>query len=171
MKIKRNQLLISLLATGFLIGIIYTSIVKPEVKIFNMEVLEYVKNFKIVCKEYLFFIMKERVGMLLLVIFVGQVYWKRIYACLLTVIVGILFGSIISMGGYSMGFKGIFLCVIGMFPHMIFYGMGYWILVCHWMGNGVGRWRKNKVLGILIFMCLGITAEVYMNPFLMKIFL
>ena len=48
MKLNKNQLLISLLATGFLIGIIYTSIVKPEVKIFNMEVLEYVKNFKIV---------------------------------------------------------------------------------------------------------------------------
>ena len=171
MKIKRNQLLISLLATGFLIGIIYTSIVKPEVKIFNMEVLEYVKNFKIVYDEYIVFIMKERVGMLLLVIFAGQVYWKRIYACLLTVIIGIVFGSIISMAGYSMSLKGVFLCVIGMFPHAIFYGISYWILVCHWMNNKVGHWRKSKVLGILIFMSLGILNEVYVPLFFLKIFL
>lgn len=171
MKVNRNQLLISLLAAGFLIGIIYTSVMKPEVKIFNMEVLEYVKNFKIDYDKYLVFIMKERVGMLLLIIFVGQVCWKRLYAGLLTVIVGILFGSIISMAGYSMSLKGIFLCVIGLFPHVTFYGISYWILVCHWMSDKVGRWRKSKVLGVLFFVSLGILSEVYMNPFLLKIFL
>lgn len=171
MKLKRNQLLIILLVTGFFIGSIYTSIEKPETEIFNIAVLENVRNFKIVYEQYLFYIAMERMGMLLLVIFVGQVYWKQIYAGLLTVIIGITFGSIISMAGYGMGFKGIVLCVIGMFPHMIFYGISYWILICHWMSGKVKRWRKSKVLGTLLFMSMGILSEVYVNPFLLKIFL
>ena len=171
MKLKRNQLLIILLVTGFFIGSIYTSIEKPETEIFNIAVLENVRNFKIVYEQYLFYIAMERMGMLLLVIFVGQVYWKQIYAGLMTVIIGITFGSIISMAGYGMGFKGIVLCVIGMFPHMIFYGISYWILICHWMSGKVKRWRKSKVLGTLLFMSMGILSEVYVNPFLLKIFL
>ena len=171
MKLKRNQLLIILLVTGFFIGSIYTSIEKLETEIFNIAVLENVRNFKIVYEQYLFYIAMERMGMLLLVIFVGQVYWKQIYAGLLTVIIGITFGSIISMAGYGMGFKGIVLCVIGMFPHMIFYGISYWILICHWMSGKVKRWRKSKVLGTLLFMSMGILSEVYVNPFLLKIFL
>lgn len=160
-----------LLVTGFFIGSIYTSVEKPKTEIFNMEVLEYVKNFKIDYEQYLFYIVMERISTLMLVLFAGQVYWKQIYAGLLTVIIGIIFGSIISMAGYGMGFKGILLCVIGLFPHMIFYGISYWILICHWIGGKIKRWRKSKVLGVMFFMSVGILSEVYVNPFFLKIFL
>ena len=171
MKLSRNQLLIILLVTGFFIGSIYTSIEKPETEIFNIAVLENVKNFKIDYEQYFFYIVVERISTLMLVLFVGQVYWKQIYAGLLTVIMGITFGSIISMAGYGMGFKGIVLCVIGTFPHMIFYGMSYWILICHWIGGKVKRWRKSKVFGVLLFMSLGVVSEVYVNSFVLKLFL
>ena len=70
-----------------------------------------------------------------------------------------------------MGVKGIVLCMIGMMPHMIFYGLVFWILMAYWMNDKAGRWGGSKTVGVLLFMILGIICEVYVNPFIIKIFL
>ena len=93
MKIKRNQLLMIFLVTGFFIGIIYTNVVKTKSEIFNITVLENVKNLEIDYRRYLYHIVKERLGLLLLIVFLGQIYWKRIYAGLSTIVIGISLGS------------------------------------------------------------------------------
>ena len=114
-------------------------------------------------------IIQERVGVLLLVIFLGQVYWKQIYGGLLTTVIGIFFGSLTITAISKMGFKGILFMVIGMFPHMCFYGMAYGILICYWLDDKRGRWSKTKTVGVLAFLIAGIVSEVYVNSLLMKI--
>ncbi len=160
-----------LLVTGFFVGVIYTYIVKPETKIFNIEVLSHVKKIQMDEKHYLFYISKERIGLLLLIIFLGQVHWKRVYAGILTVIIGMTLGSVMCISFIGMGIKGIFLCTVGMIPHVFCYGLVLYILLDYWFDEKIGRWRMSKTLGIVLFMCLGIVIEVYVSPFLWRIFL
>ncbi len=160
-----------LLVTGFFVGIIYTYVVGAKTKIFNMTALEYVKNLEIDKKRYLYHIIKERIGILLWFVFLGQVQWKRIYAGISTIIIGVALGSVICLSASEMGLKGIFLCMIGMMPHVIFYGLVFWILMSYWMDNKMGRWRGSKTAGILLFIALGIMCEVYVSPYIIKIFL
>ena len=161
----------SLLVAGFLIGILYTSVVKMESKIFEKDILINLKTYKLDYKNYLFYIVKERVGLLVLIIFLGQVYWKRVYAGILTAIIGTTLGSVVCMSFIGMGIKGIFLCTVGMIPHVYCYGLVLNILIGYWMNNNIGRWQMSKTIGIVLFICLGIVSEVYVSPFLWRIFL
>ena len=151
-----------LLVTGFFVGIIYANRVKVETVIFNERVLACFKGYE------LDYIIRERVGMLLLVVFLGQVQWKNIYGGLITTTIGVLFGSLVSMAICNMKLKGLLVVVIGLFPHAIFYGVAYMILICYWMDEKKGRWTGTKTLGLVLFMSLGILAEAYLNSFLFK---
>ena len=161
----------SLLVAGFLIGILYTSVVKMESKIFEKDILINLKTYKLDYKNYLFYIVKERIGLLVLIIFLGQVYWKRVYAGILTVIIGITLGSVMCISFIGMGIKGIFLCTVGIIPHVFCYGLVLYILLDYWFDEKIERWRMSKTLGIVLFMCFGIVIEVYVSPFLWRIFL
>ena len=160
-----------LLATGFFIGILYVNVTKTATIIFDENILACFRNYKIDYEKYWFYIIKERVGILLLIILLGQVYWKRIYAGMLTVIGGIMLGSALCLSASKMGVKGLFLCVIGMIPHMIFYGCSLWILVTNWMSDKSRRLRGTNIIGIIMFWILGVLSEVYVSPFVLKIFL
>ena len=161
----------SLLVAGFLIGILYVSAVKVEIAIFEKDILIGLKTYKFDYKNYLFYIVKERIGLLVLIIFLGQVYWKRVYAGILTVIIGITLGSVMCISFIGMGIKGIFLCTVGIIPHVFCYGLVLYILLDYWFDEKIERWRMSKTLGIVLFMCLGIVIEVYVSPFLWRIFL
>ena len=154
-----------LLVTGFFIGIIYTSKVDVKTVIFNAGVLTNFRGYE------LGYIIQERVGVLILVIFLSQVHWKQIYGSLLTVIIGISIGSLLTTAICEMKMRGLLIFIIAILPHMCFYGLSYLILICYWLDEKKGRWRWNKTLGVIVFMSIGILCEVYVNPFLLKIFL
>ena len=171
MKIKRNQLLMMLLVTGFFIGILYVSAVKVESAIFENDILLDLKIYKLDYKKYLLYIVKERIGLLLLIIFLGQVHWRCVYAGILTVMIGVNLGSVACISFIGMGIKGLFLCIVGIVPYACCYGLVLNILIGYWFEDKARRWRASKTAGILFFLCLGILSEVYVSPFLMKIFL
>ena len=160
-----------LLVTGFFVGILHVSVVKVESTIFDSDILLGLKTYKLDYKKYLFCIAKERIALLLLTIFLGQVHWKRVYAGILTVIIGVTLGSVMSLSFLKMRIKGLFLCIVGIVPYAWCYGLVLNILIGYWFDDKVGRWRASKTKGVLFFLCLGILSEVYVSSFLIKIFL
>ncbi len=168
MKLKRNQLLIIILVTGFLFGVLYVMKTKTYLYVFDESNLSFLKTYEIEQKEYLFYLLRERIGQLLLVTFLGYVKYTEIYGGILTLLGGICGGAVFAAAGIQMKLKGIVLCAVGLFPQILFYGLVFVILIDFWMGRK--RWTWTKSLGVIIFMILGIASEAYINPFLLKIF-
>ena len=169
MKEKGNQLLIFILVAGFLIGIFYSAMTKIEVDILNEKDILFLGAYKIDYKDYFWYLLKERLTLLCLVIFLGQVKYTKTYGGLLTLMIGICGGGLIASAEIMYGLKGITICVAGMFPQVIFYGLVYKILISFWMMKG--RWTWAKSFGVIIFVLLGVVSEAYVSPLLIKIFL
>ncbi len=166
MKLKMNQLLIVVLVTGFLFGIFYVRKMGIEGHVFDPIVIKLFQIHKLDNKKYLIYILKERVGTVLLVLFFSNVRWKQIYGGLLTFVLGIAGGSVITMAITQAGIRGVINCVLYLMPHVVFYGLVFGILLNYWTKSG--RWSWIKTCGIIIFMLLGVLSEVYINPTLVK---
>ena len=169
MKLKMDQLLILILVTGFFVGIFYINKMGISRKIFDDALVRTWVNHKTDYKEYLLYIIKERVGVLVLVLFLSNVRWKQVYGGVLSFVAATAGGAVFAMAIKQAGIRGGINCVVCLLPHSVFYTFVYLIFVNYWLKSG--RWNWAKTAGVVVFMLLGILSEVYVNPSWIKFYM
>ena len=168
MKIRRNQLLKLIIVVGFFIGTITTNKQGIQLGVFNEGVLKSFTLTEVECKTYLRYVIFNRLGVLMGVLFLGNVKWKTIYANIITLISSVMFGIVITAAFNQCGIKGSLFCLGAMFPHMIFYSLAYWIVIMYWLYYPSEQWNSLKTVAVILFMIGGITSEVYLNVIVLK---
>ena len=159
---SKNQLLIMALVVGFFVGILYENWVKSII-LFDREYVEMFQEM-----EYMIYIVKMRVLPLISIVFLQNFRWRKICILLINGGCGFLFGRILAASIIEQGIKGIGLCVLLFFPHMLFYAFTYMIVMLQLYSERKRKWKKIQVAAITLLLALGIFCEVYVNPRILK---
>jgi hypothetical protein len=157
-----------LLAIGFFIGIIYENMI-ASMQIFETEKLHVFQTMSFEWKEYLPYILKIRMIPLICVVFLWNFKWRKVVVAALSVWFGFFLGRFLVSAILLEGLKGIGLCVAVLFPHTLFYGLSYLILLMHLYNDRRRTWNKMKTSVFAICFLLGVWSEVYINPKILKI--
>ena len=169
----KNQLLIILLAVGFFIGVIYENIISKNMviitEIFSKGNLQRYLQTDIIAEKYFWYVIKYRVLLLFLLCSLSCIKWKKILVVCCLLLTGFFTGSFCVASVLQLGAKGLLLCLLGLFPQMLFYGCVYGILFIHWFHYPERHWNRTKTLFSIVLFVIGILSEVYVNPILIKI--
>lgn len=169
---KRGQLLSVLLAVGFLIGIIYGSIVTRETsalgRMFDKSNLERYSQVDVVNYMYLWRIARTRMIFLTLICMLSRLKWKKIFVIICIVLFGFLIGIMMAASMMKLGVAGILICIAAMLPQAVFYVMGLGVLFVYWFRYPTIRWNPAKTIFVTLVIGTGIILETYVNPFILK---
>ena len=169
---NKNQLLLGAMAVGFFVGILYENFLVGKQgtvpDLFQKNHLQKYLQIKVVTRTYFWYVVKERVLVLAVCCMLGFMKWKKIAAFVCLVLFGFLFGILSVSAVLQMGIGGLFFCVAGVFPHGFFYGMGFVVIFYHWYRYPNRKWDRMRSLFVIATFLVGILAEVYVNPWIMK---
>lgn len=172
---KKGQLLVIVLVVGFLIGIIYENIMTRNfeftVEIFRAYHLEKHQNVSIISEEFFWYVAKIRFTMILIILVLGSLKWKKLFVASCIGYIGFLSGILAVAAILQMGIKGLLICVGGMMPHMLFYIPVYMVILCYLYEYPKRNWNWTKTIFTILAFFIGIVTEAYLNPVLMKIML
>ncbi len=175
MRLNKNkgQLLILFLAVGFFAGIIYENLVAKESallsEVFLRSNLERYLQTNIVCEKYLWYVVKARILLFVVVCVFGCFRWKKLFVVTYLTICGFFAGMMSVTAVIQLGIKGILICIAGILPQGFFYAMGYGMLLTYWFRYPNSRWNRAKLLFVIIMFLAGIVLETYVNPVLVKL--
>lgn len=174
MRTKRikSQLLIIFSAVGFLLGILYQNLISTKssisVELLTRGNLQRYLQTEVIAEKYLWYVIKERLLLLSVICILSCMKWKKLLVGLCLGIGGFLGGILTVSAILQFGIKGILLCIIGVFPQGIFYGMAYFMLFTYWFRLPEGRWNRAKLIFVIVMFLTGIILEAYVNPLLVK---
>ena len=137
----KNQLLPAFLAVGFLAGILYENVISRS------------RGMSI-----------ELWGLCIL----GTFRWRKIVVATGLLWTGFLTGILTVSAVMQLGIKGILFCIVALFPHMVFYGLAYGIVLLYLYHYPRKQWNVSKTVFVILMLFLGVVLETYVNPFLMK---
>lgn len=160
---------------GFLAGILYVNLTAGQYmadsSIFSEYFLEQYASVEVTAGEYIFYLMGVRMLPFLVITVLLFTGIRKGIAMLVLVWTGFSGGMLLAMAVLSMGVKGIILCIVGMFPHFLFYIPAYIVLLWYAMTYPQNRWNQQKTIFVVLTMTIGIILEGYASPVLMKAFL
>lgn len=169
----KNQLLIVFLVVGFFLGILYENIIARSqgvsVNLFQSYFLEQYAQTEIIAEDYLWYVAQLRLVPFLGICILGCLKWKKVLVGTILVWTGFLTGVFTVSAVMQLGIKGILVCLAGLLPHMIFYGVAYSVLLIFLYRYPQRQWNTQKTIFIIILVFLGIMTETYLNPFLMRL--
>ena len=126
---NKNQLLMSLLVVGFLIGVIYENIASKNqvvaIEIFSKSNLQRYLQTDVIAEKYFWYVIKVRGVSLILICVLSCVKWKKIFVALCLLLIGFFTGTFCVTSVLQLGIKGLLLCFAGLFPQMLFYAFLY----------------------------------------------
>ena len=169
---NKNQLFIIALTVGFFMGILYENLfagnqgTAPE--LFQKSTLQQYLQLEVVSHTYLWYVLKERMLFVGALYVIGFLKWKKAVTLGFLGLCGFLFGMLSVSSVLNLGIGGLFLCILGLLPHGVFYGMGLVVLLYHWYRYPNRKWNRMKLLFCFVVFILGILSEVYVNPWIMK---
>lgn len=157
---------------GFVIGIIYENIThmgKQSGEAFLEEeaLLQLMEN-NIVSVDFFFYVLRMRIRMLLPVCVIGLVKWKKIFVNLFLMWTGFLFGVFLAGAIIGQGIAGMLMCLVMLFPHMLFYIFGYYVILWNFYRYPELRWNARKIAVCVVAFLVGMLLETYINPWLVK---
>lgn len=168
----KNQLLIIVLVVGFFIGVIYENIVSKSqevtTELFLKSNLQRYLQIDIIAEKYLWYVIKDRVFILLLICLLSCVKWKKLFVSLCMILIGFFAGTFCVASLLHLGIKGLLLCIAGLFPQLLFYGFLYGMLFIYWFHYPARQWNRTKTLFIILTFVIGLILEIYVNPLVVK---
>lgn len=171
-KQHKNQLLIVFLVAGFFSGIIYENLISKSqgmsIQIFQSYFLSRYTQTKIIVEEYLWYVMQVRVIPFIAICILGCLKWKKLLTTFWLAWTGFLSGVLTVSAVMHLGIKGILICMVGFFPHIICYGLAYGILLIYLYQYPENQWNGVKTIFVVLMMFLGIMLEAYLNPILLR---
>ncbi len=157
---------------GFVLGIVYENISHSGGHslgtFFGEEAMQQIATKTIAFGEYFFYVLRVRVRMLLPVLIIGLIKWKKVFVNLFLLWIGFLFGVLLANAIIWQGIAGIVICLVLLIPHMPFYAMGYYIILFQFYRHTEQRWNVRKIIVCITIFLIGIVLEVYINPWLVK---
>lgn len=160
---------------GFLIGILYVNFIAKkyiaEPSVFSDYFLQQYANLKIVTRDYMLYLGRVRILPFLLMSGLAFTKLRKISAFSFLVWTGFSSGMLLSMAVLSMGIKGSLLCIVGIFPHFLFYIPAYVVVLWYCYSYPVNQWNRQKTVFVIFMMLVGLIVEGYVNPVFMKLFL
>lgn len=175
MKIQqRKKHMTAFYMAGFLIGILYANVIAKNYMtstgIFSEYFLSQYVAIDVIPEEYMIYILQVRLVPLMLLILVAQTKFRKPIVVGAFLWLGFSSGMLIVSAIMQLGVKGILLCLIGVTPQFVFYAMAYIVLLWYFYTYPIASWNRGKTMFVILTMALGILAEVYVNPILMKMF-
>lgn len=175
MKIQQRKKYISvILLAGFFIGILYANLAAKKylvsTGIFSEHFLSQYVAIDIIPEEYMVYILQIRLFPILAFILIAQTKFRKFAVLIWFLWIGFSCGMLAVVAIMQLGANGILLCLIGITPQFIFYAMAYIVLLWNIYTYPVSTWNRGKTVFVILTMALGILAEVYINPILMKLF-
>lgn len=171
---SKRQLL-ALFMPGFLLGVLYVNLLAKkyvaEPGIFSEYFLDQFQTVKIEPGEYLWYLLRLRILPFLAVLALSMTKMRRVTAALFLLWTGMSAGILISTAVLSMGIRGSFLCLAGVFPQFIFYIPAYLILLWYCWAYPKSPWNRQKTVFVLTALAVGILLEIYVNPSVVRAFL
>lgn len=168
----KNQLLIVYLAVGFFVGILYENMVSKSqgmtINLFQTYFMNQYKQTEIIAEEYLGYVLRARAFPLIGLCILSCMRWKKLLVGACLIWTGFLTGIVTVSGVMQLGMKGLLLCLVGMFPHMICYGLAYGLLLSYLHQYPKKQWNGAKTAFVVLAMFVGILLETYVNPLLVK---
>ena len=158
---------------GFFCGILYANFIAGNyitvTGIFHEYFLSQYIQIEIVKEEYLLYLVKCRLVPFVLLACAGYTRIRKpaAVACLLWT--GFSGGVLAVAAVLRMGAKGILLCLAGIFPQIIFYLLGYAVVLWYLYQYPHSRWDKGKTIFVVVMMAAGVLIEAYVNPIIVKI--
>ncbi len=172
---SRNQLLFVFLAVGFFVGIIYENLFSTnslvQTEIFSKSSLQQYLQTEIITEKYAWYVVKERILLLAIICTLGCMKWKKLFTAVCMLACGFLTGMLIVTGVLQLGLQGILLCIVGMFPQGLFYGLAYGMLFVYWWYFPERQWNRVKTIFTILMFSAGMAIEIYVNPSLVKWFI
>ncbi len=170
---RKGHLLWLCLGIGFLIGIIYENIViksqGTSIRLFQMYYLKKYSEANVVAEDFLWYAVRTRIAPLIIFCLSVCFKWKKPMAVIYMTWTGFLGGILTVAAIIQLGLKGILLCIAGIFPHILFYGVSYGILLMYLYSYLENRWNGKKTIIVILMLFLGILIEVYVNPYLLNL--
>lgn len=161
--------------TGFLMGILYTNIVSGDyvaaMGMFDDYALNRYMQTDIIVQDYFWYLLPVRIVPLAVIVLLGRMRIRKGVAVGVFVWTGFLLGLLFTAAIIKMGVKGLLFCLACLFPHGIFYGVGYGILLWYLYLYPKIRWDTVKTMTVFLLISAGIVLECYANPFFMKMFI
>lgn len=176
MKIQqRKKLMTAFYMAGFFIGILYANVFAKNYMtstgIFSEYFLSQYVAIDVIPEEYMLYILRVRLAPLALLILAAQTRFRKLVVAGAFIWLGFSGGMLIVSAIMQLGVEGILLFLIGITPQFAFYAMAYIVLLWYFYTYPVATWNQGKTIFVLLTMALGILAEVYVNPILMKMFI
>ena len=164
---QKNQLLISTLAVGFFIGIIYENLTRT-IQLFGIEQLEALGKIDFETREYLVYVIKIRSVQIIGVLLLYNYRWRKIILFAVSGYSGFFLARLFVSAILLHGMFGIVLGGAILFPQTLFYMLMYWIVVRKMCDERRVRWRGKQIAAVAILLTIGIWCEVYINPRIIK---
>lgn len=170
---QRNFLV--LCVVGFVGGILYSNCFAKEY-LLSLAFLDhyYLNQFVQTGSKdiaYLFHLIKMRlIPFAAIFLLRANRFWK-LFVSFFLVWTCFLCGIIFTAATIKMRWKGIFLSLIVILPHGIFYVIGYGLLILYLDGFNRKYMEYNRIIIFLACICIGIVLEFCVNPIMVKFFI
>lgn len=167
------RLWILLFVAGFIAGILYRNLTYKDYSdsgtIFNEYFMQQFAGIEIVAKEYMKYIIGERLTPLICICILGCLKWKKVLTSLFVSWTGFLLGVLVVSAIIWQGAKGVLLCMAILFPHMLFYVLAYCIVLSYFYSYPESSWNLKKTMVVVLSLAVGIVLESYVTPWLLRL--
>lgn len=170
--VDKQKIFFLITFVGFILGIFYTNLFAVDYMtmtvIFSTYYLQEFLATDLVIGEYLPLLFKVRVLPLLALIMMAYSKANKIGVMIFLAWTGFLCGIFMSLSVIQLGILGIFFCVLGLLPHMLFYAPAYLIIMIFTYKSPHSQWTFMKVIVVTLCMISGIVLECQVNPQMLK---
>lgn len=171
--IRRNRYyLLGLYMVGFFIGILYANFIGVDyisgTGIFHEFFLNQYIQQDIMTTNYFFYLLKQRLGPVFVLVFLGMTKFRKIAAIGVLLWTGFAGGTLAVTALIRMGAVGMLFYLVMILPHSIFYAFAYIILLCYLAEAPENKWNVWKTVFVCLSLAAGILTEAYVNPYLVK---
>ncbi len=174
--------------TGFFLGLVFFYFAGKQLiedsGLLSEEYLASLKEFTMMQNGYVLYIAGIRLKQFLFVLFCSLSVWAGIFLYAVLGWGGFQLGILFYAAIYQHGIRGVFYCIFMLLPHGIFYLLALKKTLDKKLGSDTKYYHKNidissdmvknvyEKIGIffiqIVLLGLGILAESYINPWLMK---
>lgn len=172
MNLNVNKIMGSILIAGFTIGILYVNLFASEYfRISGIFSYEYIYTFTkngYMLTDYWLEISCRRLYPIIIILISVRTRFCRWIVMMVLMWYSFLFGSYLSMGILMYSGKGLLLCILSTFPHLLFYLLSYYLVILYAWQRPVARWNLSKSITLALSMLCGVVIECSINPIILK---
>lgn len=171
--IRRNRYyLLGLYMAGFFVGILYANFIGvdyiSETGIFHEFFLSQYIQQDIMTTKYFLYLLKQRLGPVLLLAFSGMTKFRKVAAVCALLWTGFAGGTLAVTALIRMGAAGMLFYLAVILPHSIFYAFAYAILLCYLAEAPANKWNLWKTVFVCLSLAAGLLTEAYVNPYIVR---